>query len=237
MTTSVLQTRNIRTFTVAVGDLSGRCPIQATTKTSKTATAQGDLADANPQVPEDFSHGRINPGTSIPFFVVHLLPLLAIFTGVTWTAVWLLIADLLGPDVLHHRRLSPLLRPPRIQDQPGVPVRAGIRRVHGHAEGPTLVGGPSPDPPPLLRHSHRSAHPEEGFLVEPRRVDPRRRHRRSARGHDEGVLEVPGDPLVSTSTTGSVPGPSACSASSSAVGPVSSSASSCRRCCCGTRPS
>ena len=30
--------------------------------------------------------------TSIPFFLVHLLPLVAIFTGVTWTAVWLFIA-------------------------------------------------------------------------------------------------------------------------------------------------
>ena len=38
-----------------------------------------------------FPHGRINPWTSIPFFAVHLLPLLAVFTGVTATA-WILLA-------------------------------------------------------------------------------------------------------------------------------------------------
>jgi stearoyl-CoA desaturase (Delta-9 desaturase) len=31
---------------------------------------------------ERLPHGRINPRTSIPFFVVHLVPLLAVFTGV-----------------------------------------------------------------------------------------------------------------------------------------------------------
>jgi len=39
----------------------------------------------------DLQHGRINPRASIPFFVVHLLPLLAIFTGVSATA-WILFA-------------------------------------------------------------------------------------------------------------------------------------------------
>ena len=39
----------------------------------------------------DLPHGRINPRSSIPFFVVHLLPLLAIFTGVPATA-WILCA-------------------------------------------------------------------------------------------------------------------------------------------------
>ena len=39
----------------------------------------------------DLTHGRINPRASIPFFVVHLLPLLAIFTGVSATA-WILFA-------------------------------------------------------------------------------------------------------------------------------------------------
>ncbi len=36
-------------------------------------------------------HGRINPRSSIPFFVVHALPLLAIFTGVP-AGVWILFA-------------------------------------------------------------------------------------------------------------------------------------------------
>ena len=35
------------------------------------------------------SHGKVNLKTSIPFFPVHLLPLLAIFTGVPWS-VWVM---------------------------------------------------------------------------------------------------------------------------------------------------
>jgi hypothetical protein len=55
---------------------------------------------------------------------------------------------LLRADVLHHRRLPPLLRPPQLQDEPLVPVRAGVRRRHRGAEGPALVGGSPPPPPP-----------------------------------------------------------------------------------------
>lgn len=36
-------------------------------------------------------HAKINPRSSIPFFLVHLVPLLAVFTGVTWTAVVILL--------------------------------------------------------------------------------------------------------------------------------------------------
>lgn len=36
-------------------------------------------------------HGRVNPRSSIPFFALHLVPLLAIFTGVPATA-WILFA-------------------------------------------------------------------------------------------------------------------------------------------------
>ncbi len=41
-------------------------------------------------------HGKINPKTSIPFFLVHLLPLLAIFTGVSRTALVLLFVTYWG---------------------------------------------------------------------------------------------------------------------------------------------
>jgi stearoyl-CoA desaturase (delta-9 desaturase) len=34
---------------------------------------------------------HINKRSSIPFILLHFLPLLAIFTGVTWTAVWLAV--------------------------------------------------------------------------------------------------------------------------------------------------
>lgn len=39
----------------------------------------------------DLPHGRINLRTSIPFLALHLVPLLAVFTGVPWTA-WVLFA-------------------------------------------------------------------------------------------------------------------------------------------------
>ncbi len=39
----------------------------------------------------DLPHGRINPRSSIPFFVVHMLPFLAILTGVP-AKVWILFA-------------------------------------------------------------------------------------------------------------------------------------------------
>lgn len=42
-------------------------------------------------IASELPHGRINPRTSIPFFAVHLLPLLAVFTGVPWKA-WVLLA-------------------------------------------------------------------------------------------------------------------------------------------------
>lgn len=56
-----------------------------------------DLApdDARPERSEGefgpLPAGRINPRSSIPFFLVHLVPLLAIFTGVSTTA-WVLLA-------------------------------------------------------------------------------------------------------------------------------------------------
>ena len=40
---------------------------------------------------ERIPHGRIQMRTSIPFFALHLVPFLAIFTGVTTTA-WILLA-------------------------------------------------------------------------------------------------------------------------------------------------
>ena len=59
---------------------------------------------------------RVNWVTSIPFFLIHLLCLTAIFTGVTSKALILCAGPLLRPDVLHHRRLPPLLLAPQLQD-------------------------------------------------------------------------------------------------------------------------
>jgi stearoyl-CoA desaturase (delta-9 desaturase) len=42
--------------------------------------------------PRDWApNEHINKRSSIPFILLHFLPLLAIFTGVTWTAVWLCV--------------------------------------------------------------------------------------------------------------------------------------------------
>lgn len=54
-----------------------------------TDDVAGDLAPANS---ERLAHPRINPRASVPFFLIHLVPLLAIFTGITWTAVWIFLA-------------------------------------------------------------------------------------------------------------------------------------------------
>jgi len=56
---------------------SGRCAITAPTTLPVDHDAQA------------YRHGRINPTTSIPFFALHLLPLLAILTGVS-AKVWVL---------------------------------------------------------------------------------------------------------------------------------------------------
>jgi len=43
--------------------------------------------------PRDWApNEHINKRSSIPFIALHFLPLLAIFTGVTWTAVWLAVS-------------------------------------------------------------------------------------------------------------------------------------------------
>ncbi|MEI2639150.1 MAG: acyl-CoA desaturase [Microthrixaceae bacterium] len=43
-----------------------------------------------------YERGRINVGSSVPFFIFHLIPLLAIFTGVSWTAAVLLVITFWG---------------------------------------------------------------------------------------------------------------------------------------------
>ena len=68
-----------------------RCDITTTIPRSPGRPNDSDEANTTESA-EDYSHGKINLKTSIPFFLVHLLPLVSIFTGVTWTAVWLFLA-------------------------------------------------------------------------------------------------------------------------------------------------
>ncbi len=56
--------------------------------------AQPDPTDGDAFGP--LPRGRINPRASIPFFLVHLVPLLAIFTGVSTTALVLLAVTFWG---------------------------------------------------------------------------------------------------------------------------------------------
>lgn len=58
---------------------------------STTETQAPPPGPSEPDSPGRLPHGRINPRTSIPFFLVHLVPLLAILTGVPATA-WILFA-------------------------------------------------------------------------------------------------------------------------------------------------
>src|SRR5947208_9410652 len=101
------------------------------------------------------------------------------------------------PDGRHHRRLPPLLLPPLVQDQPPVPVRAGLPGLRRRAEGAALVGGPAPAPPPHLRHARRPA-----LARRPRPLAVARRlgvvpgFRRDGRPGREGPQPLPRAPLV-----------------------------------------
>ena len=53
------------------------------TVVSPAADGRLILSDKLPRSPEE----KVNRRTSIPFILLHLLPFLAIFTGVTWKAV------------------------------------------------------------------------------------------------------------------------------------------------------
>ena len=63
--------------------------------------------------------------------------------------------DLLRAHVRDHRRLPPLLRAQVVQDQPGLPVRAGRAGRDGDPEGPALVGRPPPHPPQVRGPARR----------------------------------------------------------------------------------
>ncbi len=76
------------------------------------------------------------------------------------------------PDVLHHRRLPPVLLPSELQDGAGGPVRHGLRGHHRRTEGTAVVGQPPPCPPPLHRSRRGRALSPGRLLVEPRRLDP-----------------------------------------------------------------
>ena len=111
----------------------------------------------SPSPPEDHVRRR-NPvswRTSAPFIICHFVPLLGLFTGFHAIDLVLLVVAVLGPDVLRHRGLPPVLRAQGVPDEPRHAVRPRLRRTHRGAEGSAVVGGPPPDPSPLHRHRPR----------------------------------------------------------------------------------
>ncbi len=137
------------------------------------------------------SEERINWVSSIPFFLVHAACFLAIVTGVSTRRRRAVRRPLLRPHVVHHRRLPPLLLPPQLPHQPGLPVRARVRRLERRPEGPPLVGVPSPRSPPLQRYPRGPALATQGLLVEPRRLDPVRQEQRLGRRLHPRLQQVP----------------------------------------------
>ena len=73
---------------------------------------------------------------ALPFLSVHLGCLAAFFTGVDRPALALCARHVPRAHVRHHGRLPPLLLPPLLQDEPGVPVRPGA----GSAAAPCRKG-------------------------------------------------------------------------------------------------
>ena len=100
-------------------------------------------------------------------------------------------SHVLRPDVLHHRRVPPVLRPPQLQARARRAVRDGLRRGDGVPEGRALVGGSPPASSPVRRHRARSPLAPEGLLVEPRRMDPLRQVLGDRHGRDQGFRPLP----------------------------------------------
>ena len=165
---------------------------------------------------------HINRRSSIPFILLHFLPLLAIFTGVTWRAVLLGVIlyfiRMVAITGGYHRYFSH--RSYRLGR--GSAVRARVHRHDRRAEGPAVVGGAPPRGPQELRHRARHPFADPRLLVEPCRLDPLRQVQQDRQRRDQGLHPLSRAACGSTSTTGSGRGASASPAISSRVGAVSS---------------
>ena len=71
--------------------------------------------------------------------------------------------------------VPPLLRAPRVQDEPRRALRLGVHRHRGDAEGAALVGRPSRQPSQVRRSRRRSAQPDgQRLLLRAHRLVPER---------------------------------------------------------------
>ena len=163
---------------------------------------------------------HINKRSSIPFILLHFLPLLAFFTGVTWTAVWLAVTlyfvRMLAITGGYHRYFSH--RSYRLERVPQFVL--------------AFIGTTAAQKGPLWWAAHHRAHhkyadterdihsPIPRVLVEPRRLDPLRQVQQDRLRRDQGLHEVPRAGLARQARLGRAVERSASRATSSAVGAV-----------------
>ena len=134
---------------------------------------------------------RVNWITSIPFFLIHLLCLTALITGVTSKALILCAVLYFGRmwfiTAGYHRYFSHRsYRTNRVFQ-----FILAFGGATASQKGAAVVGGPPPRPPPLQRHRTGPALPAQGLLVEPRRLDPLRQEQRVERRRHQGLRQVP----------------------------------------------
>ena len=117
-----------------------------------------ELDDFELEPPTHFTRAadeRVNWLTSIPFFLVHLAPLLWFVTGITWTAVALFFVTYFGRmfflTATYHRYFSHK----SFRLNRGVGIRVRVRRRVGGPEGSVVVGRTPPQPSQVLRHRTR----------------------------------------------------------------------------------
>ena len=126
----------------------------------------------------------------------------ALFIEATEPAAGSRCEFVLPSDVRDHRRVSPLLRAPVLQNQPLVSVPARPPRLHRRSTGSALVGGQSSHPPPaapipkaipILRCAGSAGLTRPGSSTS-----------RPTRGHGsrEGLGEISGTALVGSFAVG-----------------------------------
>ena len=144
-----------------------REPVTSPVRKRSVITAQRDL-----------THGRINPRASIPFFVVHLLPLLAIFTGVSATA-WILFAVTFWGRMFfitagYHRYFAHRAYKTSRAFQLVLAVGGGTAVQRGPCGGPGTTGSTTASPTPSMTPTPRARASGGATPVGSSRTRPRR---------------------------------------------------------------
>ena len=159
-----------------------------------TANVIDELEELELESPSHFTRAadeRVNWVTSIPFFLVHALPLLWFVTGITWTAVALFFVTYFGRmfflTATYHRYFSHKSFRLNRAWQFFFAFAGGV----GGTEGSVVVGRASPQPSQVLRHRTRYPLAQARILVESRGLDPLRQVRRDGVRQHQGFRELP----------------------------------------------